>query len=58
MIPVIRDTMLTVLGSKVPETFTDVAGRATMKKELFDGISGLFKGSDLKGVYITDIIMQ
>jgi flagellar protein FliL len=58
MIPVIRDTMLTVLGSKAPETFTDVAGRATMKKELFDGISGLFKGSDLKGVYITDIIMQ
>jgi flagellar protein FliL len=56
--PVIRDMMLTVLGSKAPEIFMDVNGRASMKKELFDGISGLFKGSDLKGVYITDIIMQ
>jgi flagellar protein FliL len=56
--PVIRDMMLTVLGSKAPEVFMDVNGRATMKKELFDGLSSLFKGSDLKGVYITDIIMQ
>ena len=58
MTPVIRDMMLTVLGSKAPEVFMDVNGRTTMKKELFDGISGLFQGSDLKGVYITDIIMQ
>jgi flagellar FliL protein len=58
MTPVIRDTMLTVLGSKAPEVFMDVNGRNGMKKELYDGISGFFKTADLKSVYITDIIMQ
>jgi flagellar FliL protein len=58
MIPVIRDMILTVLGSKAPEVFMDVNGRTAIKKELFDGINGLFRGSELKGVYITDIIMQ
>jgi flagellar protein FliL len=58
MTPVIRDMMLTVLGSKSPEMYMDVNGRTSMKKELYDGISGLFKGADLKAVYITDIIMQ
>ncbi len=56
--PVIRDSMLTVLGSKTPEVFMDVNGRTAMKKELFDGVSSLFKSAELKGVYITDIIMQ
>jgi flagellar protein FliL len=58
MTPVIRDMMLTVLGSKSPEVFMDVNSRTSMKKELHDGINGLFKGADLKAVYITDIIMQ
>ena len=58
MTPVIRDTMLTVLGSKTPEVFLDVNGRSAIKKELFDGVRVLFKGSDLRAVYITDIIMQ
>ena len=56
--PVVRDTMLTVLGSKAPETFLDVQGRVAMKKELQDAVSRLYKRGELKGVYITDIIMQ
>jgi len=35
-----------------------VSGRDAMKKELFDSVRALFKGGRLKGVYITDIIMQ
>ena len=58
MTPVIRDRMLTVLGAKPPEVFMDLNGRSAVKKELSDGVSGLFKDKDFKGVYITDIIMQ
>ena len=58
MTPVIRDIMLSVLGTKRPEVFMDVNGRGAMKKELFDGVNRLFADSGLKAVYITDIIMQ
>jgi flagellar protein FliL len=56
--PVIRDVMLTVLGAKTPETFMDVNGRSAIKKELQDAVGRLYKKGELKGVYITDIIMQ
>ena len=56
--PVVRDTMLTVLGAKTPETFLDVNGRNAMKKELQDAVGRLYKKGELKGVYITDIIIQ
>ena len=58
MTPVIRDIMLSVLGTKKPEVFMDVNGRAAMKKELFDSVNRLFTDSGLKAVYITDIVMQ
>jgi flagellar basal body-associated protein FliL len=58
MTPVIRDIVLSVLGTKKPEVFMDVNGRAAMKKELFDGVNRLFADNGLKAVYITDIIMQ
>jgi flagellar basal body-associated protein FliL len=58
MVPVIRDSMLSVLGAKAPEVFMDVKGRAEIKKEIFESIDPLFKEDILKGVYITDIIMQ
>ena len=58
MSPVIRDSMLAVLGAKTPEVFMDVKGRTAMKKELFDSIDRLFADGGLKAVYITDIIMQ
>ena len=58
MTPVIRDIILSVLGTKRPEVFMDVNGRGAMKKELFDGVNRLFEDSGLKAIYITDIIMQ
>ncbi len=58
MTPVIRDMVLSVLGTKKPEAFMDVNGRAAMKKELFEGVNRLFADSGLRAVYITDIIMQ
>jgi flagellar FliL protein len=58
MMPVIRDIVLSVLGTKKPEVFMDVNGRGAIKKELFDGVVRLFADSGLKAVYITDIIMQ
>ncbi len=58
MTPVIRDVVLSVLGTKRPEVFMDVNGRAAMKKELFDGVNRLIPDSGIKAVYITDIIMQ
>lgn len=56
--PVVRDAMLTVLGSKAPETFLDVNGRNEIKKELQEAVGRLYHKNELKGVYITDIIMQ
>ena len=56
--PVVRDAMLSVLGAKTPETFMDVAGRAAIKKELFDNVNRVFPDGALKAIYITDIIMQ
>jgi flagellar FliL protein len=58
MTPVIRDIILSVLGTKRPEVFMDVNGRGAMKKELFDSVNRLFEDSGLKAIYITDIIMQ
>jgi flagellar FliL protein len=58
MTPVIRDIVLSVLGTKKPEVFMDVGGRDAMKKELFEGVNKLFADNGLKAVYITDIIMQ
>ncbi|MGD0229882.1 MAG: flagellar basal body-associated FliL family protein [Syntrophorhabdales bacterium] len=58
MTPVIRDSMLAVLGAKAPDVFMDVKGRSAMKKELFDSIDRLFTNGGLTAVYITDIIMQ
>ncbi len=56
--PAIRDAMLKVLGVKPPDAFTDVNGRDAIKKELYDGVDGLFAKGDLKAVYVTDIIVQ
>ncbi len=56
--PAIRDAMLKVLGAKPPDAFTDVNGRDAIKKELHDGVDGLFARGDLKAVYVTDIIVQ
>jgi flagellar FliL protein len=56
--PVIRDVMLSVLGTKTPDVFVDVNGRSGMKKELFDGVGRLFADGGLKAVYITDLVMQ
>ena len=56
--PAIRDAMLKVLGAKPPDAFTDVNGRDAIKKELYDGVDGLFAKGDLKAVYVTDIIVQ
>ena len=48
MTPVIRDIMLSVLGTKKPEVFMDVNGRVAMKKELFDGITGFSRTTALR----------
>ncbi len=56
--PVIRDIVLSVLGTKTPDAFVDVNRRSGMKKELFDGVGRLFADGGLKAVYITDIVMQ
>jgi flagellar protein FliL len=58
MMPIIRDTMLSVLSSKTPEVLMDVNGRNQVKKELYEKTAKLFKGDEFKAVYITDIIMQ
>jgi flagellar protein FliL len=62
MVPALRDRVLSVLGSKAAEVLMDVGQRETLKKEVYEGLKGLFKegkeGSELQAVYITDIIIQ
>jgi flagellar basal body-associated protein FliL len=59
MTPVIRDRILSILGTKAPEVLMDVNQRNTIKDEIQASLRTLFKDdADLRGVYITDIIIQ
>jgi len=59
MVPVIRDKILFIFGTKAPEVLMDVNQREAIKKEVYASLKGLFKdGEELKAVYITDIIIQ
>jgi flagellar basal body-associated protein FliL len=51
--------VLSVLGTKGPDLLMDINNRNNLKQELQNGIKTLFKeGTELKSVYITDIIIQ
>jgi flagellar protein FliL len=56
--PVLRDAMLSVLAAKSPELLLNVTGREQIKKELQQSVSAMFPPGDIRGVYITDIILQ
>lgn len=59
MIPVIRDRILFIFGSKAPEVLMDVNQREALKKEVHANLKTIFKSeTELKAVYITDIIIQ
>ncbi len=59
MIPVIRDRILFIFGSKTPEVLMDVNQRENLKKEVHANLKAIFKNEEeLKAVYITDIIIQ
>ena len=59
MIPVIRDRILSIFGTKAAEVLMDVNQRETIKKEVHASLKAVFPGDDgLKAVYITDIIIQ
>jgi flagellar FliL protein len=58
MTPVIRDMMLSVLGTKAPEVFMETGGRNAIKEEMFGRVSQFMADGNLKAVYITDIVMQ
>ena len=59
MIPVIRDRILFIFGTKAPEVLMDVNQREALKKEVHASLRSVFKNEEeLKAVYITDIIIQ
>ncbi len=59
IVPVIRDRVLFIFGSKGPEILMDVNQREALKKEVHANLKSIFKDEDeLKAVYITDIIIQ
>jgi flagellar FliL protein len=59
MMPVIRDRILSIFGTKAPEVLMDVNSRTVMKEEIQKNLKTLFPdGEDLKAVYITDLIIQ
>lgn len=59
MIPVIRDRILVIFGTKAPEVLMDVNQREAIKKEVHASLKDIFKNDgELKAVYITDIIIQ
>jgi len=55
----IRDKILSVLGSKSIEVLMDVNSRDTIKQELLIALKGIFKKpDDINAIYITDFIIQ
>lgn len=59
MIPLVRDRVLSIFGTKAPEVLMDVNQRESIKKEVQASLKTIFKNEDeLKAVYITDIIIQ
>jgi len=59
MIPLIRDRILFIFGTKAVEVLMDVNQREAIKKEVYASLKGVFKNDEeLKAVYITDIIIQ
>ncbi len=57
--PVVRDRILSILGTKTPETLMDVNQRGTIKDEIQKNMKTLFEDAEaIKAVYITDIIIQ
>ncbi|MHB8111445.1 MAG: flagellar basal body-associated FliL family protein [Syntrophorhabdaceae bacterium] len=59
MVPLIRDKVLSIFGTKAPEVLMDVNQREMIKKEVHTSLKAIFKNEDeLKAVYITDIIIQ
>ncbi|MCX8111216.1 MAG: flagellar basal body-associated FliL family protein [Syntrophorhabdaceae bacterium] len=57
--PIMRDKILTSLGSKSIEVLMDVGSRDMIRQELYNTLKGLFqKESDLTAIYITDIMIQ
>lgn len=59
MTPVVRDKILSILGTKTPEALMDVTKRDALKNEIRSSLKVLFKEEDeLQAVYITDIIIQ
>ena len=59
MVPVIRDRILFIFGTKAAEVLMDVNERETIKKEVHASLKAVFhKDDDLRAVYITDIIIQ
>jgi len=55
----IRDRILSVLGSKNIEVLMDVNSRDAIKQELLTSLKGIFKKPDeINAIYITDFIIQ
>ncbi|HEX2965981.1 MAG TPA: flagellar basal body-associated FliL family protein [Syntrophorhabdaceae bacterium] len=57
--PVVRDRILSILGTKTPEILMDVSQRTAIKDEIQKNLKTSFEdGEAIKAVYITDIIIQ
>ena len=59
MTPLMRDKILSVLGSKSTEVLMDVSSRDVIRQEVHNSLKSLFKKpADINAIYITDIIIQ
>jgi len=59
MTPLIRDNVLSILGSKSTEVLMGVNSRDVIRQEIHNTLKGLFKKpADINAIYITDIIIQ
>jgi len=57
--PIMRDKILTSLGSKSIEVLMDVGSRDLIRQELHNTLKGLFQQeTDITAIYITDIMIQ
>ncbi|MCX8022119.1 MAG: flagellar basal body-associated FliL family protein [Syntrophorhabdaceae bacterium] len=59
MIPLVRDRVLSVLGTKSVDILIDVNNRNLIKDEIMGALRGALKDKEqIQAVYITDIIIQ
>ena len=56
--PMIRDALITILGSKTLEQLSDAKEKEITRYQIKKRVEQLLNSQDLQGVYFTDFVLQ